>query len=226
MANEVGIIGQMYENRVTKKIGVLEERNEKFKTLLMRDEEGGSFNVTFSTFKSSWRKYTGDKVIETSTQKEEAKVETKAKVEKAEKTAKAVSEKPKISREDKIKALHALRDIIEGQFSEAGIDTPVKITYRGGINIKYNRHNVMEGYVRVAENKYTICTNTDIAEIVKPNLPEYVQTIVHDDWQISHKFRFEQSNIDSMMKDVFIPALKKYMEDVDASKKSEKKEEE
>ena len=77
--NEVGVIGQMYEDRKTGRVGVLEERNTKFKSLMFRDTEGATFNIVYSTFRSNWRKYQGDKVIKTSTQVEEEKVETKKK---------------------------------------------------------------------------------------------------------------------------------------------------
>lgn len=72
-----GIIGQMYENRRKPgEFGVLESRDEKYKTLMFRDSEGKSFAIAYSSFRSNWRKYTGDEVVETSTQKqEEAKKE-------------------------------------------------------------------------------------------------------------------------------------------------------
>lgn len=54
--SEVGIIGQIYEDRRTKKRGRIVERDEKFKTLLMESDDGKSFNITFGSFKSNWRK--------------------------------------------------------------------------------------------------------------------------------------------------------------------------
>lgn len=54
--SEVGIIGQMYEDRRTRKRGKLLERDKKYKTLLMESPEGKSFNITFGGFKSNWRK--------------------------------------------------------------------------------------------------------------------------------------------------------------------------
>ena len=53
--SELGVIGQMYEDRRTKKKGKLVERDDKYKTLLMESEDGKSFNVSFSGFKSNWR---------------------------------------------------------------------------------------------------------------------------------------------------------------------------
>jgi hypothetical protein len=67
-----GVIGQMYQNRKRPdEIGVLESRDEKYKTLMFRDNEGKHFNIQYSTFRSNWRKYQGDAVIETSSQKEQ-----------------------------------------------------------------------------------------------------------------------------------------------------------
>lgn len=54
--SEVGIVGQIYEDRRTKKRGKLVERDEKYKTLLMESDDGKSFNITYGGFKSNWRK--------------------------------------------------------------------------------------------------------------------------------------------------------------------------
>lgn len=54
--SEIGIIGQLYEDRRTKKQGKLLERDAKFKTLLMESSDGKSFNITYGGFKSNWRK--------------------------------------------------------------------------------------------------------------------------------------------------------------------------
>lgn len=53
---EVGIIGQLYEDRKTGKRGVLESRNDKYKTLMLADENGYAFTISNSTFRSNWRK--------------------------------------------------------------------------------------------------------------------------------------------------------------------------
>ena len=105
---EVGIIGQMYEDRKSGKVGVLESRDEKYKTLLMRDTEGKTFNIVFSTFRSNWRKYNGDKVIQTSTQVDEDKAKTKKTKKDAEKVVESKSEVVKLTTEDKVKKLRAL----------------------------------------------------------------------------------------------------------------------
>lgn len=52
----VGIIGQRYEDRKTGKCGVLESRDEKYKTLMFRGDDGSTFNISNSSFRSNWRK--------------------------------------------------------------------------------------------------------------------------------------------------------------------------
>lgn len=54
--NEVGIIGQVYEDRRNGKSGKLVSRDKKCKTLLFESENGSTFVVTFSTFRSNMRK--------------------------------------------------------------------------------------------------------------------------------------------------------------------------
>ena len=55
-ASEVGIIGQLYEDRRTGKRGVLESRDTKYKTLMLLDDDGVAFTISNSTFRSGWRK--------------------------------------------------------------------------------------------------------------------------------------------------------------------------
>lgn len=52
----VGIIGQKYEDRKTGKSGVLESRDDKYKTMMFRADDGTTFNVSNSSFRSNWRK--------------------------------------------------------------------------------------------------------------------------------------------------------------------------
>lgn len=54
------IIGQKYEDRTTGKIGTVESRDEKYKTLSMVAEDGSTFSITEASFRSKWRKYKGD----------------------------------------------------------------------------------------------------------------------------------------------------------------------
>lgn len=60
----LGVIGQKYEDRKTGKSGVLESRDEKYKTLMLRGDDGVSFSICNSTFRSNWRKVKED-VVET-----------------------------------------------------------------------------------------------------------------------------------------------------------------
>lgn len=85
--SEVGIIGQMYEDRRTKKQGKLVERDEKFKTLLMKQNDGKSFNITFGSFKSNWRKIdepvqTVEEAMEEAIPDEQITMETPVKIAK------------------------------------------------------------------------------------------------------------------------------------------------
>ena len=61
--SDIGVIGQIYEDRRTKKRGKLVERDDKYKTLLLESEDGKSFNISFGGFKSNWRSI--DEPVET-----------------------------------------------------------------------------------------------------------------------------------------------------------------
>lgn len=71
----VGIIGQKYEDRKTGKCGVLESRDEKYKTLMFKADDGSTFSISNSSFRSNWRKVKEEEVeaepIETESVEEE-----------------------------------------------------------------------------------------------------------------------------------------------------------
>ena len=70
----VGIIGQAYEDRTTGKVGVLESRDDKCKTLMLIGDDGKGFNVSYSSFRSKWRKHADEKEAVQNEVKQEEKI--------------------------------------------------------------------------------------------------------------------------------------------------------
>jgi len=65
MSESIGVLGQRYENRRTKKSGVLLSRDEDKKILQFLDDETGEpFSVSESSFRSNWRKAVEAEVVE------------------------------------------------------------------------------------------------------------------------------------------------------------------
>ena len=56
MSDTIGIIGQKYEDRKSKKVGTLITRDEENKKLSFLDNSGDPFQVSYAAFKSNWRK--------------------------------------------------------------------------------------------------------------------------------------------------------------------------
>lgn len=56
MSDTIGVIGQKYEDRKSKKVGVLLDRDVENKKLSFLDENAEPFQVSFAAFKSNWRK--------------------------------------------------------------------------------------------------------------------------------------------------------------------------
>lgn len=217
--NEVGIIGQMYENRKTKKVGVLESREEKYKTLMLRDTEGKSFNITYSTFKSDWRKYQGTEVAETSTQVEEKKTEQKEEVKQAKKEVKEKSSKVSMSREDKVKAVHAVKQIVSDAVTAKIPEMRVDTCTKGGVKLHFKHKLLMEVWVRYNENKYTFCANDALAEKISPTSD--IEVAKNDNWTLKTKYRFAQDKIDAIMP-MFVDALLAVSNEI-SEKENEKK---
>lgn len=140
-------VGQTYENRRTKKVGVIEEVDEKYKTVLMRDSEGNSFNITFSTFRSNWRKYSGDEVIQTSTQVEEAKEEVKKTVKK---------KSSRLSRDEVYRVIDASYKSVISTVSSGYTGFDVKLSSRGGIVIKVGSSKICEFWIKPQTNSFNV----------------------------------------------------------------------
>ena len=56
MSENVGIIGQKYEDRKTGKTGVLIDRDDATRMLTFTSSVGANFTVSYSAFRSNWRK--------------------------------------------------------------------------------------------------------------------------------------------------------------------------
>lgn len=56
MSDTIGILGQKYEDRKSKKVGTLLDRDAENKKLSFLGENGEPFTVTYAAFKSNWRK--------------------------------------------------------------------------------------------------------------------------------------------------------------------------
>jgi hypothetical protein len=205
---EVGVIGQMYEERKSKRLGVLESREEKYKTLLMRDPEGKSFNITYSTFHSSWRKYQGEVVAQTSTQVEEKRAEQKEKVEKAKSTLKKEDAKPKLSSEDKVKAVHAASEIVLSIMNKYGLELNMVTSVRGAIQIKTGRRTLVEIWKKFTAGKYDICVLQDVADKVHTDMD--LDVSVHDAWRLKTVYSIADKDFKAVL-DVLMTAIKDYM---------------
>jgi hypothetical protein len=56
MSDTIGVIGQKYEDRKSKKTGILLDRDVENKKLSFLDEQAQPFQVSYAAFKSNWRK--------------------------------------------------------------------------------------------------------------------------------------------------------------------------
>lgn len=222
-ANEVGTIGQMYEHRKTHKAGVLESRDEKFKTLMFRDAEGKSFNVTYSTFHSAWRKYAGDASIQTSTQKEEEKSQKKEKAVKAEKTVKEKAKKPVLSQKEKVQMVMAIKDIVENVLEEKKVEGQVvKVTYRGAITIKCRRRNAIEIWVKYDADTVDVYVTDKLA--LDKDLSYIIATKTKDTWVLKTRYTVAKKDLADLMKHISVK-FKAYASEINKELKSKKKEE-
>ena len=156
--DEVGIIGQVYEDRRNGKCGKLVSRDKKYKTLTFEPVEGKSFlpaTCTYSTFRSNLRKVNTDVPEET---KEEAYAEvelteqelTEAEAEKIEKKVKRKAKKERKVAEAVEKKERERTELSEGAYK----------------NVLAVVHDYVESFgnlgVVVAENPYKLACSIKI----------------------------------------------------------------
>lgn len=204
--NEPGTIGQTYEHRKNHKIGVLESRETKYKTLLFRDQNGGTFNVSYSTFRSDWRKYTGEEVIQTSTQVSDAEKENQQKEEKAVAKVKNTAEKAekaKVSREELEQATEEAKNLVETALEKAKKEFTVKIGGRGGKNncvrVKNGKKNIFEIWMQ--GEAFQFFTSEEFwGKLEFPEKFGEVQAEVHPKYNLTHEIVFNTKALQSVIK--------------------------
>ena len=64
MSDTIGIIGQKYEDRKSKKIGTLLDRDAESKKLSFLGADGEPFQISYAAFKSNWRKVITEAPVE------------------------------------------------------------------------------------------------------------------------------------------------------------------
>lgn len=159
--SEVGTIGQIYEDRRTKKRGKLLERDEKYKTLLMESDDGKSFNITYGGFKSNWRKI--DEEVPTIEQAmEEVEVpEEPVKVEKPKKE----SVKKEVNTSDKItffgEYLQKVAQLAE-KFNSGVVVCPSEKKFM--VTLKVNNAKLFETYAKYKIGYYNTLVSTSLVE--------------------------------------------------------------
>lgn len=228
--NNANKIGQMYEERKSGRVGVIESVDEKFKTYMMRDKEGKSFNITFATLKSNWRKYQGEEVVQTSTQVEEQKAEEEKKVEQAEKVVKERTSSVSLSTEEKVKAVRALETVIEEHIKSNDSVLSVSRKSRGGVIVRYKKFSVFEVWVKYGLDKYDFFFRRDVAStltakefksIAAETSAEYKE---REDWPLGHIYRVSNENLGAML-DKLIEICDKFAnEKEEANDKNEEEE--
>ena len=229
VVNVPGIIGQMYEDRKTKKRGVLESREEKYKTLMLRADDGKSFNITYATFKSNWRKYQGEEVIQTSTQVEEQRKEEEKKEESNKQIVEAKSEvdKPKtVTTQDKVKRTRAVEELVSSKIAKFGVEhVQTAKTGRGCVIVRYKKKSLFEIWTKFATDTFDLCVLDDVSQIDsnKFNAVKNQATYEYKEkWNLKHFLSIKNDDFDAVVDVLLELAIEFAKKKNEADKKEEK----
>ena len=204
--SELGIIGQIYEDRRTKKQGKLIDRDEKFKTLLMESSDGKSFNISFGGFKSNWRKV--DEPVQTIEEAmEEAKIPNEVadviSTDLAPKPRKKYKKKPKpesgicIALEDAIKSMVEYLD----SFNSNKLSLDPKFD-RELVTVKVGRCKLMEVFHKPTTKYFTIACKDDIAKVANKQI--YINGVNYYETRkpLNYAFRVSDDNFNKFLNDL------------------------
>lgn len=192
--SEVGIISQKYEDRRTKKVGTLLERDEKYKTLLFKSDDGKTFNVSYGGFKSNWRKTENLPTVEESMEEIEIPIEPKTEL----------VEIPEV----KITNSRDASDLYESvcmkvtSFSASFMSSEVTsklIPRKNGIALKIGNKRVFEVYAKVRENKIFIVSYDSMMHYIS-NADNFNYTITnHPKWIMTSSISVPIENLDDIL---------------------------
>jgi len=205
--SEIGVIGQMYEDRRTKKRGKLIERDNKFKTLLMESKDGKSFNITFGGFKSNWRKIdesiqTVEEAMQEEVPEEQISLQTKEAPVKKNKT-KTKTRKPQAPRQINIVLEETMLHILDyaKSFNSTKISTGIEPKKRN-IRLKVDNTRMFILTYMARRDKFMVCLHERI--FLQLRNKDYVsEAKFNESWQtMKYSFIIEDDELDDFLDDM------------------------
>lgn len=198
-SKEIGVIGMTYENRKSKKRGVLESRDDKYMTLMMRDEDGKQFNITYGTFSSSWRQYKGDDVIETSTQVElnreedETVAETPAKKDADEKKVEEAVKKASKDPHANMKMHQHIKHVVEEILEKRGITSIRAVAgSKGSISMCVGNRHFVELWPKSHKGSFQLCLKEEFFKFAENFFTEEAITTAEykETWKLKYNVQY------------------------------------
>lgn len=198
--SEIGIIGQMYEDRRTKKTGKLIERDEKYKTLLFESPDGKTFNTSYGTFKSNYRKceMPKEEIIEEIEQVEDVK-----KVEPVceENTEEPVKKPRKKRAEAELSELYVSTTMCLLAYAESFKNPAIQIKSIPKKNINYikaGRRRIVDVTSRLRDNTYIVCMSEEMYTKIKDF--KYIDNQkFHENWHLKMCFTVPVERFDDFL---------------------------
>lgn len=197
--SEIGIIGQIYEDRRTKKTGKLIERDEKYKTLLFESPDGKTFNTSYGTFKSNYRKYESAGEQTTEVEKIEEVAETEHKV--VEVTEESVKKPRKKRAEAELSELYVSTTMCLLAYAESFKNPAVQIKSIPKKNINYikaGRRRIVDVTSRLRDDTYIVCMSEEMYTKIKDF--KYIDNQkFHENWHLKMCFTVPVERFDDFL---------------------------
>ena len=201
--SEVGIIGQMYEDRRTKKRGKLLERDEKYKTLLMESTEGKSFNITFGGFKSNWRQVEIVEPTEVVEPLVEEPVTEPVKEEVAEEKPVKKARKKQAERDVNPELEDMALKVLDYSktFNDVKVSTNV-VPIKRRVTLKVDNRRIFILTHKSRKHNFDVCVHENLYLRIRDN--KYVKDAsFHDTWQsMKYSFVIEIDEIGQFFEDI------------------------
>jgi hypothetical protein len=229
MGSERELVGKMYCNTFSKKIGVVESWESKYRTFLLRDEEGRSFNVSSATFKRDWEPYNGDVVINTSAQLQDKIDKIESDSEKAVQTLRELvleraGDRSDVPIEDELgKYARSIKSILDNLLVQLDLvpkytKLHTEITKKNDVNLKYNVYKIISIWIKPEQGLVCIVVKDDLwKEVIFDEDLGDMKCVYHDSWSMPYLIKRPVEQVEKLLRN-YLQAYKRIKEDKCLSK--------
>ena len=206
-------IGTMYEDRKSKKSGILVEIDEKHKTMMFEQADGKTFQISTSTFKSGWRKKAEEESEKTiqeefidKVSEEKGEPDIVSLVEKKEEKKKKHREQSETTMlSDMILDFVEYADVLNHKVNKEDFSVVV-FSSKNGIALKWKNRRIFEVYVKYRNNNYRMFMKNELFESLNNTLEDKIMAMQNVEFIMDRFFNADWDTV-KKVSEALIPII-------------------